>query len=233
MITADIQALEPGAKVELLELDASEIGGDSLLFHGYAQAGAIWWQGREYTAWPIKTEGFSKIGSGQQAAPTLSVGNVDGTISSLCIHLDDLVGARLIRHTTLGKYLDARNFTDGNPEANPDEEFPPDVWFIEQKTSETNEIVEFELSSALDFNDAQLPGRQIIANVCVWLTKGGYRGPYCGYTGAAMFDKDGNPVSDPALDRCSGQLNSGCKKRFGEFEDLPFGGFPAAGLIRN
>jgi lambda family phage minor tail protein L len=147
--------------------------------------------------------------------------------------LDDLVGARLVRHTTLGKYLDAVNFADGNSQADPGEEFPLDIWFIEQKTSETNDEVDFELSSALDFNEVQLPGRQIIANVCTWLTKGGYRGPYCGYTGAAMFDRDGNPVSDPALDRCSGQLSTGCKPRFGEYQVLNFGSFPAADLIRN
>jgi lambda family phage minor tail protein L len=232
MITADIQALEAGAKVELFELDATRIGGDLLQFHGYTQAGSIWWQGREYTPWPIKADGFAKSGEGQQSAPTLSVGNVDGSISALCIHFDDLAGARLVRHTTLGKYLDARNFADGNPEANPQEEFPLDIWFIEQKTSETSELVVFELASALDFNDVQLPGRQIIANVCTWLTKGGYRGPYCGYAGANMFDKDGNPVVDPALDRCGGHL-SDCKKRFGEFEVLNYGAFPAADLIRS
>ncbi|MFJ2989949.1 phage minor tail protein L [Collimonas sp. NPDC087041] len=231
-ITADIQLLEPGAKVQLFVLDASEIGGDALYFHEYTQAGPIWWQGQQYAPWPIKTEGFAKISSGQQPAPTLSVGNVDGSISALCIYLDDLAGARLIRKTTLGKYLDAANFPGGNPDADPNEEFPPEIWFIEQKTSETSEVVEFELSSALDFNGVKLPRRQIVANVCWWLGCGGYRGPYCGYTGAAMFDKDGNPVSDPALDRCGGRL-SDCKKRFGEFEVLNIGSFPAADLIRS
>ena len=52
MITADIQGLEPGEKVELFELDATGIGGDYFRFHGY-QTGEIWWQGKEYSAWPI------------------------------------------------------------------------------------------------------------------------------------------------------------------------------------
>lgn len=233
MITADIQSLEASAKIELFELDASVIGADLLRFHGYPQTASIWWQGKEYTPWPIHAEGFTKSGQGQQASPKLQVGNVDGAISALCIHFDDLVGAKIIRHTTLGRYLDARNFPNGNPEANPNEEFPLDIWLIEQKTSEAAEVVEFELSSPLDFNGVQVPRRQIVANVCSWLSIGGYRGPYCGYTGAAMFDINGNPVSDPAADRCSGQLSTGCKKRFGEYEILNFGSFPAADLIRS
>ena len=45
-----------------------------------------------------------------------------------------------------------------------------------------------------------------------------------------MFDADGNPVDDPALDRCGGRL-SDCKKRHGENNPLPFGGVPGAGLV--
>ena len=46
-----------------------------------------------------------------------------------------------------------------------------------------------------------------------------------------MFDLDGKPVNDPTLDRCSG-LMSDCKKRFGEYEIINFGGFPSADLVR-
>ena len=228
MITADIQGLEPGARVELFELDATIITGGALLrFHGYEKAGSIWWQGDEYTAFPIQSEGFAKTSESQQPTPTLSVGNVDGSISSLCILLDDLVGAKVTRHVTLGQYLDARNFADGNPTADPQQEFAPDIWFVQQKTNETNEAVEFELSSALDFHDEQLPRRQVIANLC----SSQYRGPYCGYTGTEKFDADDNPVTDPALDVCGKRLGS-CKKRFGATSPLAFGGYPAAALIQ-
>ncbi|WP_036170341.1 phage minor tail protein L [Massilia sp. 9096] len=229
MITADIQGLEPGARVELFELDATMITGGALLrFHGYEKAGSIWWQGDEYTAFPIQAEGFAKTSESQQPTPTLSVGNVDGSISALCILFDDLVGATLTRHVTLGQYLDAANFAGGNPSADPTQEFPPDVWTIEQKTSETNEVVQFELASALDFHDTQLPRRQVIANLCSWR----YKGAYCGYTGSGKFDANDQPVSDPALDVCSKRL-SGCKARFGATNVLNFGGFPAAALIQS
>lgn len=228
MITADIQTLEPGAKVELFHLDATNIaGGVELRFHGYQQAGTITWQGFAYTAWPIQAEGFAKTSEGQQPSPKLSVGNVDGSISSLCIQLDDLVGAKLTRHITLGKYLDAVNFPGGNPSADASQEFPPEIWFIEQKTAENNETVEFELTSALDFQGQQLPGRQIIANLCSFT----YKGANCAYVPGPMFDANDQPVATAALDVCSKRL-SGCKKRFGDTQVLNFGGFPAAGLIR-
>ena len=92
MITSDIQKLEPGELVQLFELDASEIGGDVLRFHGYAQ-GAIWWQGNEYAPWAIEATGFAKSGDAQQPAPQLRVGNigqdadgnpVPGVITALC-----------------------------------------------------------------------------------------------------------------------------------------------------
>src|SRR3546814_2911663 len=39
---------------------------------------------------------------------------IPGVISSLCIALDDLVGARLIVRETLAHYLDTENFPEGN-----------------------------------------------------------------------------------------------------------------------
>ena len=40
-IYADVQKLEPGAEVVLLELDGTMIGGSVLHFHGYTQVGQI------------------------------------------------------------------------------------------------------------------------------------------------------------------------------------------------
>lgn len=240
MITADIQGLTPGDRVYLFELDATQIGGEHLRFHGYPQAGPIWWQGSEYGPWAIEAEGFARTGVGTQPAPILRVGNIGqdeqgnalpGVISALCLALGDMVGARVIRRSTLSKYLDAANFPGGNPTADPQEELPPEIWLIEAKTAEDKETVEFELRSALDFDGEQLPARQIQANICGWLSIGGYRGSYCAYTGSAMFDRDGNPVADPTQDKCGGRV-SDCKKRFGEWQPINFGGFPGADALR-
>lgn len=231
MINSDIQSLEPGNRVSLFELDSSSIGGDILLFHPHLQSGPVFWQGRQYDAWPIEADGFARTGA-QPASPTLRVSNIDGTITALCLLFDDLVGSRLTRRQTLVKYLDAANFGGVNPTADPDEHFPDEIWYIERKSSETNETVEFELASAADLNGEQFPGRQIISNACSWILRGGYRGPYCGYAGPPVADINDQPTSDPSKDVCSGKVR-GCKWRFGENEELSYGSYPASGLIRS
>ncbi|WP_310316165.1 phage minor tail protein L [Paraburkholderia terricola] len=218
-IVADIQQLEPGALIELFEVDCTAIGGDLLRFHGHLQSASIFWQGNEYKPWPIQATGFEHTSDAQQPSPTLSVANLNGTISALCVFLADMVGAKVRRRRTLAKYLDAVNFPGGNPTADPNEEMAPELWYIEQKSSETNVQVDFMLSSALDFGGQQLPARQI-AGLCSFK----YRGPECGYVGIAYFDKNDQPVSDPALDRCS-LKTSGCECRFGVNNPLPWGGF--------
>ncbi|WP_283149725.1 phage minor tail protein L [Silvimonas soli] len=241
-ILADMQRLEPGGKVRLYELDATRIGGDLLRFHPYPQSGSIWWQDNEYTAWAVQIEGIERSAQGTAPRPRLTVGNIGmgsdgepiaGIVSAMCIALDDLIGADVIFRCTLAQYLDDCNFQEGNPSADATEEFPPELWKIEQKNAENPDNVEFLLVSPLDFDNVRLPRRQIMANVCSWLGIGGsgYRGPDCGYTGALYFDRQDNPVSDPALDRCRGLLCS-CKKRWGENEELPFGSFPGADLTR-
>lgn len=228
---ADIQTLEPGARITVFELDARGIGANQLFFHAHLQSGPIIWQGQDYGAWPIEATGFERT-SDQPPNPRLRVGNIDGSITAMCLMFDDLVGAKLIRRQTLRQYLDATNFTDGNPEADPDEHFPDEIWFIERKVREDREVVEFELATAIDLNDVRLPRRQIIAGVCSWVTIGGYRGPYCGYSGPPVADINDVPTSDPSRDQCGGRLGS-CKLRFGQNDPLPYGGFPAAGLLRS
>lgn len=66
-----------------------------------------------------------------------------------------------------------------------------------------------------------------------FLIRNKYRtGDGCDYAGIRYFDKNNNPVSDPSLDECNGTLTA-CKLRFGEHNELPFGGFPGTSLIRS
>jgi hypothetical protein len=117
--------------------------------------------------------------------------------------------------------------TIANPTADATAAFPDDVYFIEQRTTETREVVEFQLAAAFDFQGLQLPRRPIIQNVCIWK----YRGPECGYTGS-NYDVNDNRIADTdsANDVCSKRL-SGCQCRFGTSAPLPYGAFPAAGGI--
>lgn len=158
-ITSDIQKLEPGARVRLFELDCTEIGGDVLRFHPYP-APPITFQGLTYEPWPVEAENLERTGDIQQPSPTLHVSNiytndegrqVVGIISSLCLALQDLVGAKLTVRETLAKYL------DDSDEADPAQELPRQIWYIEQRIDETPGTVSFELAGALTLDGLRLP----------------------------------------------------------------------------
>lgn len=219
LIAADIQKLDPGQLVVLYELDATALGGGVLRFHSMF-AGPIMFKGQEYSPWPTEAEGFERTSS-QQPVPVVRVANVNGAISTLCQLFDDLLGTKFTRRRTFWRY------TDGQPDANINAEFVPDVYFIERKANEDTTNVAFELASVLDFEGLMLPGRQIIANHCPFE----YRGEGCMYAGPPVADANDNPTSDPLLDRCGKRLRS-CKMRLWPDNILNYGGFPAAGLAR-
>jgi lambda family phage minor tail protein L len=224
-IESDVQQLTPGAVLEFWELDATSIGGGIQRFQGQ-QDGSVWWQGLEYDPWPCQGEGFDKT-TEQQPRPMFRAGNLNRSLTILCQMYDDMVGATLTRRRTFAKYLDAVNFPDGNPTADPTRELPVELWFVERKAAETFEVVEWELSSALNFNGVRLPRRQIIAGQCPFA----YRGPLCNYVGPPVANALDEPTSDPALDRCGKRLSS-CELREWPDDVLNFGGYPAAGLVR-
>ncbi len=119
------------------------------------------------------------------------------------------------------KYLDAVNFWDGtNPNADPNQFFPDDVYYIEQKIMENRYVIEWELATAYDLSDVFLPKRQIIKDSCPWR----YKQVNCGYSGTLMFEADDIATTDSAKDVCGKRLSS-CRARFGTGV-LPFGGFP-------
>lgn len=268
MLTADIQKLEPGAAIRLLEVDGTAFGADILRFHSHlvphtpeeveaassysvsyaggswmagtqailigtgeilTEAKSIWWQGKEYRAWPSQIEGMDVNGDGSPAEPSLAVSNIDGRITALCLEFQDMAQAKITLRETMARYLDPRNFPDGNPEADPDQE-SINTWYIDSKEYEDGETVGFRLSNPGDVGGLRIPARQLTA-YCDWCMRGNYRGPECGYTGAAYFDDDDRPTTDPSKDQCSGTLK-GCELRFGVNNPLPHGGFPAVSLTR-
>lgn len=217
-LNADIQGLEPGAIVELFIIDGTDIGAEVYYLHKYG--GTITFQGVDFEPWGMKTMGFEITGN-SAPAPKLQLSNIGGFIGALCLSFDDMIGARITRKRTLAKYL------DGMPEADPEEEFPPELWFVEQRTAENEQYVEFELASALSFDGVQIPRRQIVQNYCPWR----YRSTECSYTGPPVADEYDIITTDASRDKCGKRLQS-CKLRFGQTGELPFGGFPAAGLTR-
>lgn len=222
-ITSQIQKLEPSAIIELFKLDASNQGAQNpVYFHAGTNGvlGPVVFQSITYTAFPIEVSGFEYNGRGSLPRPTMRVSNILSTITALLLQYNDLVGATVTRIRTLARYL------DGQPTADSNAEFPREVYVIDRKVSENREMVEFELCSALDLAGVMLPRRQIIQNCCPWQ----YRGTECGYVGTNYFDIN-DQATNQAGDVCAKRLSS-CEARFGATNELPFGGFPSAGLIR-
>ncbi|WP_336932162.1 phage minor tail protein L [Acinetobacter bereziniae] len=188
----------------------------------------IIWQGQSFSAMSIQATGLEMNSSGKASSPTLSMANningLQNAVSAYCLQFNDFAGAKLTIIETLAKYLDAENFSQGNPTASNEAE--KQLWFIEQKTSENMEQVTFELSNPIDFEGQRIPMRQI-SSQCHWCMMGDYRGEECGYTGADMFTEKNEPTDNPALDKCGGRLSS-CKIRKNEGS---FGGQPAANMI--
>ena len=229
-ITSELQKLAPNAIIELFQLDATSFGGDIYYFHagtnGLTQS--VTWQGQEYAPYPVQITGFEFSAGGQLPRPKLVVSNLTGIITALVLAYDDLLGAKITRKRTMHKYLDAVNFDGGvNPDADPTAEFPDDIYFIERKTGESKQVVEFELSASFDVQGVKLPRRQIIQNICPWK----YRGSECGYTGTNYFDTNDDPVAILGQDVCGKRISS-CEARFGANSEIPFGGFPAAALLK-
>lgn len=228
-ISTELQKLSPSSIIELYQLDGTSFGGEVYYFHAGTNGlkEEVVWQGDTYQPFPVKISGFEFSGKGQLPRPKLVVSNVTSIITALVLQYDDLLGAKITRKRTMVKYLDAVNFAGGNPNADSTAEFPDDVYFIERKVSETKETVEFELAASFDVEGVLLPRRQIIQNICPWK----YRGAECGYAGSNYFDINDLPVATLAQDVCGKRLTS-CEARFGANNELPYGGFPAAGLIK-
>jgi len=226
-ITAEVQSLSPSALVELFTLDMTVQGGPVLYFHAGTNGlnAPITWAGQVYQPYPVSASGFKQSGQGALPRPKLSVANVNGSLAAFAKQFNDLAYCKVIRTRTFARFLDAVNFPNGNPSADPTQQLPPEIWFIDRKSQQDATVIVFELAAGLDVGTVKLPRRQFIQNNCPWV----YRGPDCGYTGGPVADAFDNPTAVPANDVCGKRLTS-CKLRFGATAILPFGGFPGAGI---
>lgn len=190
---SDLQAVAPSAIIELfvLELNVLQHGAaDTYRFHAGTSLnanGELVWAGNSYMRFPVEADGFEYSGNGQLPRPKIRVSNVLGTITAILVALPNgLEGAKLTRIRTLARYLDAVNFPGNvNPYGTPDPTaaMPAEVFYIDRKTVESRDVVEFELASAFDLAGVRIPKRQCISNICQWQ----YRSTECTYTPVASF----------------------------------------------
>ena len=229
----ELAKLNPSAIIELFELHLDNTlhgSTDVYRFHAGANAdvdGNVVFNGNTYTRIPVKADGFEFTNTGTLPRPTLTISNLDGTMTTLLLLVNattagnDLGGAEVRRIRTLKKFL------DGESTADPNAKFPDERWYVDRKANESRDSVTFELASKFDLAGQKLPKRQIVANVCQWV----YRSSECSYTGSNYFDVNGNTVGTLAADVCGKRVES-CKLRFGNNGELPFGSFPGAGLTQ-
>jgi lambda family phage minor tail protein L len=232
--TSELQGIAPSAVIELFELElntAQHGANDIYRFHAGSNMnanGELLWAGNSYLRFPVEADGFEYTGNGQLPRPKLRASNILGTITAILLSLPEgLEGAKFTRIRTLARYLDAGNFAGGvNPYGTPDPtaEFPREIYYIDRKTAETRDVVEFELAAAFDLAGVRAPKRQCIGNICQWE----YRSVECSYTGSSYWDENDNVVTTLAADVCGKKLSS-CKLRFGQTAELPFGSYPGIG----
>lgn len=219
----EIDKSSQGTLIDLFELDLTEFGGQIYYFCNLKNEKAqdIVWRGVTYVAYPIQLEGAELSNEGASNRPKLHVANVEGLITGLVEEFDLIIGAKLIRRQVLDKFLDEVNFHSGNPNADPTQEYVT-TYIVSQLASLSSSQASFGLSLPIETDDAQIPARLIIANVCNWE----YRGDGCGYSGLPVANEFDEPVFTMAEDKCSCSLK-GCRLRWGKDAVLPFGGFPS------
>lgn len=208
-----VQKQDPGsALVELFEL---ELPAGTLYFTAAVEANLTTVQFREklptdgtyaprtYTAIPIELKGIERKTDGAAARPTLTVANVLSTFRDAIGTLTnkDLIGKRLVRRTTLQRYL--VNEADDSTTA-PPIEFPTEKFIIDRIASENKVAITFELASAADLEGVMLPNRIVVGKYCSWEYQGASnRRGGCiwapdskpaGTTNKAYFNLDDEPI---------------------------------------
>jgi hypothetical protein len=233
--------LSPSSIIELYEVETF------LSLHGFDETyrfsstvnanydlGSIKWNSFTYVPYPIEVEGFSYSGSGTLPRPTVRVANVEGYVTGILTQVNnfnygnDLRGARFTRIRTLTRFIDHSNFAANvNPYGTPDplSTMPNEVFYVDRKSLETRDCVEFELVPIFELSGVYAPKRQCLKR-CRWI----YRGDGCGYSGSKYFDENDKQVSSINDDVCGHRLSS-CTARKDGFADkeLPYGGFPGIG----
>ena len=171
----ELQKQNPSAIIELFTLTMdSAIHGSTVSpvyrFHNGSNHsnGEVIWAEQNYQRFPIEATGFESKGQKQGALPrpSLKISNFAFFFTDLMLLVNqttfgnDLRKCKLTRIRTLAKYLDAANFSGGNSGADPTQELPQEVYFINRKVIETREMVEFECVSPFDLANVRLPKRQ-------------------------------------------------------------------------
>ncbi|EJY5232546.1 phage minor tail protein L [Salmonella enterica] len=200
---------EQSAKVDLWEFDLTAIGGERYFFcnEPNEKGEPLTWQGRQYEPYPIQAQDFEMTGKGTSPRPNLVVFNMFGLVTGMAEDLQSIIGASVVRHQVYRKFLDAVNFVEGNPDADPEQEAVA-RYSVEQLSELTTSTATFVLASPVETDGSVFPGRIMLAEICTF----DYRGEECGYNGPPVADEFDKPTADPVKDKCS-HCMKGCTMR--------------------
>lgn len=219
-IRTETDNLDPKQLVTLFAVDGTALGAAQILYFTPAaapDASPIKWGGNEYTPYPVVATGFEKSATGALPRPVFQFSNISGQLGNFILPYNGMIGAIVYRTRTFSKYL------DGQPAADTSKTLGTDIWICARKTQENAISISFECATMFDLEGIQLPLRQVLAGLCMFI----YRGTECSYAGPPVQDINGNPTADPNADRCQKTL-SACQARFGAKGPLPTSAFPAS-----
>ena len=172
-IIEDFQKLDPASEIiHLYELEVSkgvfayfsgsgvESDLSSLKFRDYDSPATI----RTYAPIPIEAQNFETKNDGAMARPNVTIANVTNALSTATgsFNYNSLLGLRLIRRTTLKKYLDNGTGNSSNPPV----EFARQVWIIDRIKARSKTAVQMELVSPFDLETVTIPARKVYADKC-------------------------------------------------------------------
>lgn len=199
-ISTEIAKLDPSELITFFEIDisdiktnlllnsSSDIGEDIFRFHNMnnLKGVTLYFNSVAYYSFPMQVDGFEMTSSGSIPHPTLTMTAVEGLSQPLSlmkkafIELENLIGAKVTRIRTFAKFLNKsiNDNVDGVGQSEDGQaELPRDVFYIDRKTLEDKNSIQFELSSILDLQNLELPGRIVLSSRCPFA----YRGEGCCY----------------------------------------------------
>jgi lambda family phage minor tail protein L len=177
IIVKDLAKQDPGsAVVHLYELEYAD--GQFAYFHDGLDAslGEITMldysnnsQTNTYKALPVKFDGLERTAATKFPAPIVTFANLLTTLKVAVsdANFEDFAGNRVIRRTTLRKYLKSEGDTNSPPI-----EYPRDVYYIDSLKARTKMSVSFQLQAPFDLQGVKIPNRTIVPNRCSWIYQG-------------------------------------------------------------
>jgi lambda family phage minor tail protein L len=198
VVYAEAYSSNPSSLIELWQLDGTAIGLNGVYYFCNAtntNFQSIVYGGISYAAFPIMVENMDADGKGTLPRPKLTVSNINGFVSALLLENNQLTGALVKRIRVFSRFLDSSNFPTPLPSwvtPDPTAHFEPEVFYINRKVTENNQIITFELTSVLDVQNIKLPRRQIFANACKWKYRDSNT---CAYSGAPVADISNRPFT--------------------------------------